>query len=92
MYDSNSSLYQYVNDYKDYLEEKGLEVKEARLMTLEESSILKEADQAAWNATSYFLGTSNSSGTIYAVHANGNLTTVSYTFDYYFGVRPIIIF
>ena len=91
VYDSNSSLYQYVEAYKSYLEEKGATIKEARLMTLEESYIFKDVDEESWHATSYFLGSSNSSGTVYIVHANGNLGTVSYTFDYYFGVRPIII-
>ena len=92
IYDSNSNLYQYVNEYKSYLEEQGAPIKEARLMSVEEAVAFRNDDPSSWARTSYFLGTANDSSFVYVVSAGGGFSTVSYSFDYRYGVRPIIIF
>lgn len=88
VYDSNSNLYQYVQNYKTYL---GNIVKEARLMTLEEATLFQSINQTAWKETSYWLGSPYNGNRVWRVLSDGH-----YGYSYYddlmaCGIRPVII-
>ena len=101
VYDSNCTAYQYIENYKDYLEGLGLEVKEARLMKVEEAFDLGCVETSrvhdCKNAPEFVRETSYWLGSI------GNVTrpwyiTITYAFvcnnEYCaetVGIRPIIV-
>ena len=94
VYDSNSILYQYVQNYKTYLSRLGARIKEARLMSLDESGYFRSINYSAWNETSYWLGTvrDNDTGRIWGV-----TNPSGFVHGYYmatpktYGVRPVIV-
>jgi hypothetical protein len=63
VYDQNSNIYQYVDNYKNYLKKQGAVIKEARLLSLEEAYELGCVKADCENApkflteTEYWLGT-----------------------------------
>ncbi len=98
VYDSNSNVYQYVENYKSYLEGLGEPIKEARLLKFEEILELGCEDMFCetvpeWvKGTSYWLGTT--SGEYYMWRARTNSTVYynsSYSDNAYHGVRPVIV-
>ena len=98
VYDSNSYIYKYVEDYKEILEKKGAIIKEARLLKYEEAKSLgcganHACTRAFLTETSYWLGTPISSEILWIVYRNG---TFGHVFFYYYssgyyGVRPVIV-
>ena len=94
VYDNNSILYQYINNYKTYLQSLGVTIKDARLMSLEESNNFKNIKSSAWIETSYWLGSvrDNDTGRIWGI-----ITASGFVHGYHaaapknYGVRPVII-
>ena len=98
VYNENSYLYEYVENYKSHLEGLGVEINEARLITLEELEELgcvRSSNSCSGSpewiySTSYWSGSADSSGYIWYVRGNNNFYTSIYT-TINFGVRPVII-
>lgn len=98
VYNSNSSLYTYIENYKTYLEGTGATIENARLITSEELEILgcsmekyTCSSAPSWvYSTSYWTATAANSTTIHTVLANGNSAAVSYDNTAFRGVRPVI--
>ena len=91
LYDSNSKLYQYINSYKTYLEGQGATIKDARLMSLEESTAFRSANENAWKETSYWLGSVCDRAFVWTVGSYGGFLGTSYVYGSVFGVRPVIV-
>ena len=91
VYDSNSSIYQYVNAYKRYLEKQGAAIKSARLLTRNEALDFKYEKQAAWKETSYWVGSAYSNSIVWCVDSDGYMRHYSNDYSIKFGVRPVIV-
>ena len=101
VYDSNSTIYSYVENYKNYLESLGTIIIEARLISAEELEHFgcTYDTQSCTNApsfiysTSYWTGSaySNSTQSVYAMTSNGYFNTTGYNQKSQFGVRPVIV-
>ena len=93
VYDSNSYLYNHINNYKEYLESLGAEIKEARPMTLEEAYEFSIHNSNACYETAYFLGTAYSEEKVWAVFSQYGFTSHSSFTEWMpdVGIRPMII-
>ena len=99
VYDENSSIYPYVQNYKNYLISKGINVKEARLISYQEVESLgcryisKCNDAPAFiSDTSYWLGSASGDSHLMIMVANERSFNANQEFVYYyFGVRPVIV-
>ena len=99
VYDSNSTIYTYVEDYSTYLGTLGVIPSEARLITYEELvSLGCSAENNSCSSapswiykTSYWSGSADSSSNVIDVFLNGYFGSANY--DYYLGlgVRPVIV-
>ena len=103
VYDSNSTLYPYIENYKKVLETIGITPNEARLISYEELVTLgcdleqefscKKAPDWVY-ATTYWSGVTSSSNVIGFVGCDGSFISSSY-FGYYrddlCGIRPVIV-
>ncbi len=98
VYDSNSNLYTYVNNYKSNLESIGVNVNNVRLMTYEETTNDKIGctdDSSTSHCpdwilnTSFWLGSVPDGANVWSVNT---YVTRSYlhSYGYDFGVRPVI--
>ena len=102
IYDNNSIIYSYVENYKKYLENQGLSLVEARLIKEEELQKLGCNYSGCKSASSWVNSTSYWTGTLYdleygfiATVGNGNETLSMSRFEtgdfmMYYGVRPVI--
>ena len=99
VYDDNTTIKTYVDDYAEYLEELGLTIEEARLIKQEELvSLGCDADahtcstsEHEWLYTTiYWSGSAYSDITVWGVHCDG-FFGIRYNFDYCVGVRPVIV-
>lgn len=96
VYDSNSSLYSHIENYKVYLKSMDVDILNARLIMYEELQDLNcsvDSCSAApeWlYSSSYWTGTINALTSFYAVEYGGVLNSEVYNYDYRFGVRPVI--
>ena len=96
IYDSNTTLYNYVENYKTNLEKQGVEINEARLIKKEELEALGCAESSCKNApswiysTSYWSGTSNGDNYIILVDTDGSFYGNTYSYVCICGVRPVI--
>ncbi len=98
VYDNNSKLYEYVENYKEYLESKGVEIKEARIMSYQEAYELGCVYNDCSNApdfvieTSYYLGSAYNFGNIWMLFGSScSLTYGASDYIFNFGVRPVIV-
>ena len=93
VYDSNSNLYTYVNNYKINLESIGANITSARLLTYEEATNLCTTSCLDWVCnTSFWLGSANSAGTVKIIWAPPSyVTSASNSVDKQEGVRPVIV-
>ena len=97
VYNENSYLYEYVENYKTYLGTLGVAPIEARLITKEELKGLgcngnscKTAPSWVY-ATTYWTGSANSSMNVWGVGAvSGSFYGNNYLYKGYFGCRPVI--
>ena len=97
VYDSNSTLYSYVENYKTYLSTLGVTPTEARLITYEEVTSLGCRDllcihAPSWvYATSYWSGSADSSNLVRGVYSNGDFDIGRlYSDGNIYGCRPVI--
>ena len=98
VYDSNSTLYSYVENYKTYLSTLGVTPIEARLITYEELESLgcsgsdKSCSEAPeWvYATTYWSGSAFSTNDVWYVNSDGSFDYSRYHNVYDYGVRPVI--
>ena len=99
VYDSNSTLYSYVENYKTYLSTLGVTPSEARLITKEELETLGCSGSGnicgsgpSWvYATTYWSGSASSSDYVWAVSSYGDFFDFnSYSYSTYAGCRPVI--
>ena len=99
VYDNNSILFEYVENYKIYLENLGTIIEEARLITYEELETLGcigERYGCGYGAprwvysVSYWSGSAYSDKYVWMVVANGGFGNGTYFYDYEVGVRPVI--
>ena len=97
VYDSNSTLYSYVENYKTYLSTLGVTPTEARLITYEEVISLGCRDLLCigaprWvYATSYWSGSADSSNSVLGVYSNGDFDRGRlYSDGNIYGCRPVI--
>jgi hypothetical protein len=98
VYDENSYLYEYVENYKIFLENLSVDVSDARLVTIEELenlgcvSVNRNCREApSWvYSTTYWAGTVSSSFEVWHVGSDGvlNDSTPEYSCN---GVRPVIV-
>ena len=95
VFDSNSNLYSYVMNYKEYLESGGIVIKEARLLKLEEANLIYSAPNGLahtiynvcfWTGTPY----NNSSDMWIAEDKSQYLFIIEYN-SLINGVRPVIV-
>ena len=90
-----SNINSYVDLYKSILEDNGLIIKEARLMTLDESNLFKETDKNKWKETTYWLDARgyDFEGVlcILGVTYKGDYSYNNSNGGYKFGVRPVIV-
>ena len=98
VYDSNSTLYSYVENYKTYLSTLGVTPIEARLITYEELESLgcsgsdnscSEAPEWVY-ATSYWSGSANRANRVWLVDSLEFFRFSGYDDVFDFGVRPVI--
>ena len=100
VYDSNSLLYSYVENYKTYLSTLGVTPSEARLITKDElvntfgcseSENTCTGSAYPWiYATTYCSGTASGDSYVWYVYSGGYFTSGLYSIDGSFGVRPVI--
>ena len=96
VYDSNSTLYNYVENYKTYLSTLGVTPIEARLITYEELTDLRCSgtictSAPSWvYATTYWSGSAYSSSSVWYVDSYGRFDYGIYSNDKYIGCRPVI--
>ena len=98
VYDSNSTLYNYVESYKTYLESQGAEIEEAHLIKKEEletlgcsSSSYSCSSAPSWvYATSYWSGSASASNYVWYVSSYGDFYDSYYSSSNFFGCRPVI--
>ena len=103
VYDNGSKLKPYIDSYKNALEEIGVTIKEARLLRAEEAFALgcgystASCNNSIGNAfpwvyeTSYWLGSPTHSDHLFAIKSDGSFMNNYYNYDYFFGVRPVIV-
>ena len=98
VYDSNSTLYSYVENYKTYLSTLGVTPTEARLITKEELEGLgcsadghscSEAPEWVY-ATTYWSGSADSSDYVWRVLSSGFFNDGRYSTNNNYGCRPVI--
>ena len=97
-YNSNSILYNYIENYKTYLSHLGVTPNEARTPTSAELSAVgckssKCNEAPSWvYSTSYWLGDCNSyAPLVYYVDKTGAIGSAHHNANNLFGVRPVII-
>ena len=99
VYDQNSIVKQYVDAYKTYLESLGASIKQARLLSFEETYELGCSNTSAscnsapsWiYETTYWLGTAFDGSDIWGMSSDGWFGDSGYDGDGFFGVRPVIV-
>lgn len=99
VYDNNSLLYEYIENYKAYLQKKGVIVTKGSLMSFEKlvelgcdaSNINCRSSKYSWvYLTSYWTGSIDKDNYVWRVDSNGDLGGFSYGDSVDFGVRPVI--
>ena len=97
VFNENSLLYKYVENYKTYLSTLGVTISEARLITYEELIALGCSDSSCSSAPSWIYATSYWSGFVfnfvyvYSVDSYGRFGGVHYTNESKYGCRPVIV-
>ena len=99
IYDSNSVLYSYVENYKTYLSTLGVTPSEARLITKEELDTLGCSSSGyscnsapSWvYATSYWSGSGAPSGCVWTVDSFGDYDSSFHSYNNDYGCRPVIV-
>ena len=99
VYNSHSTIYEYVENYKKYIQGLGVEVINARLITfdelykfgckVEENSCL---DAPWWiYSTGYWSGTASDNDSVFAISGDGAFGKTTFYLNMGLGVRPVIV-
>lgn len=97
VYNSNSSIYNYVENYRAYLESQGAEIEEARLIKYEELTALGCNGSSCTSApewvyeTSYWSGAADGRYSIWNVNNVGAFARDNSSSSFYYGIRPVIV-
>ena len=101
VYDSNSKLYVNVEKYKEYIENQGIKIEEARLIKMEELETFgckrsgtsgSCASAPSWIfETSYWTGAAGSSTSVWFLNSGGALRQSGSSYGRNSGIRPVII-
>ena len=105
VYNSNSDLYPYIESYKDYLIENGVNISEARLMSQEDftsvgyDATLRDyfpSSTPKWlYSTSYWTGVARDKGYIVTVYSDGYIGEFANSYPELIGdasgIRPVIV-
>ena len=98
VYDSNSTIYKHVENYKSYIEELGVIPIEARLITQKELEDLGCVIEGICNeehkwvySTSYWSGTAKNVLTVWRIYIDGQVDENMYNSNVGAGVRPVIV-
>ena len=99
VYDSNSTLYNYVESYRTYLESQGVEIEEARLIKMEELEALgcSRVDSScleapSWvYATTYWTGAAHGPLVMWNVMSFGDFSSYDNFNGDTNGVRPVFV-
>ena len=100
VYNSNSMIYNYVENYKLYLESKGVLIKDARIIKKQELTKLgcgifsrSCLEAPSWvYSTSYWTGSVGGTTNLWSVSSNGSFYYFDEFSSYYAcGVRPVIV-
>ena len=99
VYNENSYLYEYVENYKAYLISLGVTPNEARLITIEELEGLgcvRSSNSCSGSpewvySTSYWSGSADYADLVWSVDSIGNFDRNRYYSARSFGVRPVIV-
>ena len=98
VYDSNSSSYQYLQNYKSYLESIGVITDDVRLIKFNELTELgcSKEENSCSNAPSWVYSTSYWTGDVvgqygWSVRTTGEFNNLIYTNKATFGLRPVIV-
>ena len=92
-------MYNSIENYRIYLESKGVTIEEARPIKLEELESLgcsrssySCSSAPSWVcSTSYWSGSSDANGSVWGVGSDGSFGRSAYNYDFALGVRPVII-
>ena len=90
VYDSNSNLYPYVENYKKYLVDTGANVSDARVMSYEEAIDLISKNYNWLYDTTYWLGSVSDNNLVWRISTDKLLNNDNEYYDYARGVRPVI--
>jgi len=96
VYDANSSLYSYIENYKIFLQNYGIAIFDARLIAKEELLTLGCRDNSCMSApswvysTSYWTGSANGRNIVIYVESGGSTGSYIASNNVYYGVRPVI--
>ena len=96
IYNSNSNLYSYVENYKSYFHNNSVPVIQARLITYDELIDLKCRSGKCTNSykwlytSAYWVGSTVGNSVVSMVNTNGLLNYTSFDNQVSFGVRPVI--
>ena len=91
VYDQNSNLYPYLNNYKKYLEEQGAAVKECRVISYKEGYDFSEHHYDILTQTSSFMGTPYDDNSLNVFFSSGNIRVGAYDLSDGAGIRPFIV-
>lgn len=103
VYDSNSTLYGYIENYKTYISTLGVTPSEARLITYDELSNSDtlacatgksgcRASPYSWiYSIDYWTGSADNANDVFFVNTSGSFGGDDYNRDDGFGVRPVIV-
>ena len=105
VYNENSNLYQYVNEYERILKEE-MKVKSAKTSLISYEQLVDlgcnpkkwtcgpdlENPAPSWvYSTSYWSGTASKSHILWIVQSNGDIGKSQYNVNKYYGIRPVVI-
>ena len=98
VYDSNSTLYSHIENYKNYLTSLGTTISDARLIKVEELESLgcSMGDYSCSGApewvysTSYWSGSADNAYSVWSVCSDGSFDSNGYGYGGSSGVRPVI--
>ena len=99
VYDNNSLLYNYIENYGNYLKNRDVKIEDARLINLTELESLgcsvstySCSNAPKWvTATSYWTGSNFSEDYLWTVYNTGSFDYNLYSNNDCFGVRPVIV-
>ncbi len=93
VYNSNSKIHPYIENYKRYIESLGVTVYDARLIRWDEVTLFSGNLYSYISNTSFWTGTASTidAGYILCVFAGNRSGSSPYSSSYYVGVKPVIV-